>query len=237
MRLESSTDPINFKTYPAPKSFPFGCEVEGPDQIPVLKGISLAEIPKALCAFDGVRTDIPYDDVGIHFYRDDSKFSKVLRQPEFFVQKFSKYGAVLTPDVTLGTEMARCQRANNTFASRAAGAVWESRGLKVIPSLRWVSAEDLELVATGVCRNGVIAVSSNGMFRDYNLRREFDFGLNYLLERLTPAAIIFHGKITEKQKHRIEQNAQLAHFLTKMGQRRFDEKSSRLPDEGSLFSA
>jgi hypothetical protein len=235
MRIESCSDSINFKAYAPPRSFPFGTRVEGPDQIPALRGVSANDLPIGLCAFDSVDSRLPYEQLGIHFYRADSKISKVVTSPELFVNRFSSFGVVLTPDATLGTGMARWQRANSTFASRAAGAVWESRGIKVIPSLRWVGQEDLELVATGIRRKSVIAVSSYGMYRDHTLRFEFDFGLDYLLERLEPEALVFYGKITDKQKRTIENKSKLAHFLPKMAVQRIVDKNKCNDSEWGLF--
>lgn len=132
------------------EAFPQPHEVGGVEQVPMLRRLQLADVPNELIAFDDRKRAVDSTQTALHFFRFDHKFVATLLEPEKRVKDFQSFSAVLTPDVTLGTGMPPWQRARNTVLGRAAGAVWQSRGLTVIPTLRWLDESDYELVASGI---------------------------------------------------------------------------------------
>jgi hypothetical protein len=76
---------------------------------------------------------------------------------------------------------------------RMVGVVWERRGLCAVPTMRWMSLDDLDLVCSGIAPKTLIAVSNYGSRRDPELRSIFDRGLPALAERLDPAAMLVFG--------------------------------------------
>jgi hypothetical protein len=162
--------------------------------MPLLAPATIQDIPKTLVAFDDVSRGGISLDSGVHFYKSDLKLIPILAQPLKFGSKLGHYKCLLTPDVTLSQGMPEWMRAKNTFLSRAAGATWQRQGITVIPSLRWLSPDDYDLVASGVSPGSVFAVSSFGSVRNRDSRYEFKHGLRELVARINPPAVMVYGQ-------------------------------------------
>lgn len=105
----------------------------GEDHVPFLDPTRLDGNPSGIVAFDDLSRSECRTAEGVHFYRDDKKFAKVLRTPASYAQRFSEFSFVLTPDCTLFTGLPRWDRVRRTVWSLQVGVVWQSRGLRVIP--------------------------------------------------------------------------------------------------------
>jgi len=176
-------------------AYPENHPVEGIDQVPLLTRRSIKDIPTELIAFDDRKRAQSPGDAGLHFFREDRKFLSVLLNPEAKLKGFAPYKIILTPDVTIGQGMPPWQRVRNVVLGRAAGVIWEKRGLRVIPTLRWVDEADLTLVACGVPQRSVFAVSSYMARRNPADYRIFQDGLRYLAKNLNPVAVIVYGSL------------------------------------------
>jgi len=183
--------------------------VEGLQMIPVLSGASLEAIPSFAIPFNTDLAEIPSQDVGVHFYCDDQKFISVISDPLRWVNRFAKYKCVFTPDISLSESMAPWQRVKNTVYSRCIGATWEARGLKVIPSIRWANPADYEFVGDGIPRGSVVAFGALGSYRHRNKRLIFQHGVEAMIERLEPQAIIIYGKLDNGFHSRLETKVQV----------------------------
>jgi len=195
-----------------PSSYPFGFPVEGVELIQALATLSLSDIPAFLCACDQPSRARIVGQTALHFYRDDKKFMRVLLNPEKYVRDFSKYKAVLTPDCSLTFGMPPSKRAHQTRLSRVAGAIWQSRGLLVIPSLRWVDDSDYDLICSGIPQGSVFAVSNYGSIRDPKLRDNFSKGLLEVVSRLNPVAIIVFGRLPDLLLSKLESTTQVFQY-------------------------
>lgn len=169
--------------------------VEGPDQVPVLRKFDPEMLPAHLVAFNDRGRGKDPKDTGIHFYKRDQTFSSVVLKPLGWVDRIFDYKCVLTPDLTLSARLPRWQRVRNTVYSRAVGAVWQSRGIDVLPSLRWGSSEDFDLVLSGLTFETCFAVSSYGMLRDKVMMQNFEQGIRHFQREIKPKAILVYGRI------------------------------------------
>ncbi len=183
--------------------------VEGPQKIPVLSAASIESIPKVVWPFDTDLAGFEGLDVGLHFYCDDRKFMSVVADPLRWVSRFAKYKCVFTPDISLSDSMAPWQRVKNTVYSRAIGATWQAHGLQVIPSIRWADRTDYEFVGVGIPRGSVIAFGALGAYRDRSKRAIFQHGVEAMVERLEPSAIVVYGKLDAKFHSRLEAKVQV----------------------------
>ena len=181
-------------------SFPLGFEVVGEEQIPLLRRLGPEFIPEELVCFDQPSRVSEFKKAGLHFFAQDKKFQSVVIHPEKYVEKFSPYQVILTPDVTLSTGMPPSVRIQNIRASRQAGAVWESRGLNVVPTVRWSSKDDYEIAFSGIPSHSVVAVGTYGAMRDRALRKVLLDGLEVLVNRVKPVSILIYGALDDKQK-------------------------------------
>ncbi len=185
----------------------------GVEQIPLLRYLGPENVPDHLICFDQLSRIADSKQTALHFFAQDRKFQSVLIHPEKYVEKFSRYKAVLTPDVTLSPEMPPSVRIQNIRASRQAGAVWESRGISVIPSVRWTSKADYDIAFSGIPLGSIVTVGTYGSTRDKVLRDSLFDGLEELVNRLEPSCILIYGSLDIRRKIELEKLTQIRQYL------------------------
>lgn len=193
MKFEIDTRQRVFLLGGMPESYPYGHPVEGPQHIPVLAEPNVTLAPRNLVPFDDRSRWGEIADLGLHFYRDDLKFARALTNPEEFVERFSPFQLVLTPDFSLGRGMPNWMKWQHIALSRAAGVVWQTRGLNVVASLRWLGPEDYDVVALGVPKNSVFTCSMYGAVDDKTELDIFMTGLREMISRLRPEMVLVYG--------------------------------------------
>lgn len=86
------------------------------------------------------------------------------------------------------------------FKNRWCGAFFQSRGLKVIPSLVWGEADTFWFCFDGVDEGSVVAVSTVGMRTEKQL---FMAGYKEMLRRIKPKAVICYGEPFEEMEGKL----------------------------------
>jgi hypothetical protein len=184
---------VRYTNFPA--GYPQGHPVDGDAQVPTLNRVLLDFPPEQLVAFDDRKRALTPATAAIHFYRDDVKFDSVLRNPLEWVARLTEYAVLLTPDSSLGDDMPSWLRQQRTCYSRAVGATWQSRGLRVVPTLRWRSLEDISFVTSGIPFGSTIAMSNYGARRDPSERYVFKSGAEQVLRILKPNLVLLYGSL------------------------------------------
>ena len=195
-----------------PEAYPIGFPVDGEEQIPCLTHPPDNSVPEYLCAFDQLSRAPKPEETALHFYRADEIFQAVISNPEKYLEKFAKFRAVLTPDCSLTLGMSPSKRAHQTLLSRAVGAIWQSRGINVIPSLRWSDSSDYDLVTSGLNPGGTLAISSYGSMRDAELRRNFEMGAREIVTRLMPTTLLFYGAVSRRLLNDLNESTEVRLF-------------------------
>lgn len=127
---------------------------------------------------------------GVHFFVDDYRFNGIYRQPEKSLEKYSQYSFLLTPDFSTYADMSLWRQLESVAHNRWCGAYWQSKGLKVIPTISWSTPSSYKFCFDGVEQNSIVAVGMIGCKRN---KSGFMRGYNAMLERLNPKAIICFG--------------------------------------------
>ncbi|MVB10497.1 hypothetical protein CAFE_11870 [Caprobacter fermentans] len=161
------------------------------------------------------KTDIPLEDLAligydklnkesfsriVHFFLDDYKFEVMWNDPEPRIERLRKYKAVLSPQFSLYTEMPLALKVYNTFRNLWCGAYFQSKGLKVIPSLVWGEPNTFWFCFDGLEQGSIVAVSTIGMRKEKTL---FLQGYTEMLKRIQPSAIICFGTPFEEMRGNI----------------------------------
>ena len=178
-----------------PVGYPIGHPVAGDAQVPTLNRVLIDRPPEQLIAFDDRNRAVSPATSGIHFFRDDVKFDSILRNPLAWVARFADYSILLTPDSSLGDDMPTWLRQQRTCHSRAVGVIWQARGLKVVPTLRWRSLEDISFVTCGIPVGSTVAMSNYGARRDPHEKYLFRVGAEEILRILKPNHVLLYGSL------------------------------------------
>lgn len=168
-------------------------ETTGKWQIPFIQKQVIDTSNLSLIACSDTRSNDNAENkrCGVHFFVDDYRFSGIYNDPEKSLAKLSQYAFLLTPDYSTYSDMNLWRQLESVAHSRWVGAFWQSKGLKVIPTISWGDARSYGFCFDGVEQNSVVAV---GMIGCKHNKLAFMRGYNAMLDRLLPSAIICFGK-------------------------------------------
>ena len=167
---------------------------------------------KFLSFADAKKEDSENRDKTIHFFTYDWKFEKVYENPEEELEKLSQYYALLSPDFSLFTNMPLALQIESVFKSRWCGAFWQSRGLRVIPTVSWGDEKSFDFCFDGIERGAVVAVST--YYRE-NCEEEFMLGYNQMLERINPSMVLCYDEPFKAMKGNIREFLPTAYEWTR----------------------
>lgn len=165
----------------------------GKFDIPLVKKQNIDIENIQLIAYSDINKIMPLLDklYGVHFFVDDYRMDKMYAQPQYYLNKLSRFGYILTPDYSLYAEMPNTIQKYNVFRNRWCGAYWQEHGLIVIPAISWGLAPTFEFCFDGVEQSSIVAVSTVGCLK---ARLNFMRGYDKMLEKINPKAIICYGK-------------------------------------------
>lgn len=159
-------------------------------EFPVIK--PTYDIPNKLVAFSKCISSNNYD-AWVHFYEDDYLFERLWRSPKKYLEVLKRYNGVILPDFSLYRDMPFVMQLWNIYRSRAIGCWLQTNGIKVIPNLRYGDARTYKYCCDGIAKGCVIAVGTHGTIKNKKDREYFTAGLDVVVKRLKPIAIIVYG--------------------------------------------
>ena len=161
---------------------------DGTFEMPIIKKTKLSLDKLELIGYDRLSEEAT--EKVVHFFLDDYKFEVLWKDPEPRIEKLKEYRAVLSPQFSMYTEMPVAVQIHQVFKSRWCGAYFQSKGLRVIPSLVWGEPDTFWFSFDGIDEGSVVAVSTVGMRTEKQL---FLAGYKELLRRIKPEAVICYG--------------------------------------------
>ena len=159
-------------------------------QMPIIRNDGY--IPEDLTGFNYAKTN-PKKNTGIHFYVDDYQFERVWNYPEKYVDVLMEYDCILSPDFSLYMDMPMPMKIWNIFRSRQIGAYYQSKGIKVIPTISWAEPETYEFCFRGIPKGSIVSVSTIGVKRDQAALKVWQNGMREMIKRIEPGAILVYG--------------------------------------------
>ena len=172
-------------------------EGTGKYDIPEIRGIKEMPDIKEWMRFDLMLTDKASDEEkkhkGIHFFIEDFLFERIWNNPNEYLDKLSKYGAVLSPDFSPYGDMPLATQIYNHYRKHWCGAYWQDNGITVIPTIRAsTDPRSYEFYLEGEPKNSVVAYSSMWISKLYDEgQKEWET----MVEVLHPSQIIVYGEI------------------------------------------
>ena len=150
----------------------------------------------------------------VHFFLYDYKFECIWEKPDKYIDILKKYKAVLTPDFSMYTEMAKPLKIYNTFRNRWCGAYLASKGIPVIPTVCWGKEDTFDFCFEGIEKGSTVAVSTYMVSEHNNHSDQKEFfmtGYNEMLKRIEPENIIcYHEPFPEMEGNVIYVNYELS---------------------------
>lgn len=142
-----------------------------------------------------------YDEYIAHFYYDDYKFMQAWRNPDKYIDRLSKFKAIISPDFSLYTDFPRALQILSCYRRQWCGAYWQSLGLDVIPDVVWGDEESFSYCFEGIPKGGTVAVSSVGVTRDGDWNGKngsmFKAGYDEMMRRIQPTTVLYYGDLID----------------------------------------
>jgi hypothetical protein len=126
----------------------------------------------------------------VHFFLDDRQIQRVWRHPDNALPRLLEHGVALSPDFSVYTHMPIALQIYQVYRSRWCGRLWQTSGVRVVPTLQWAGPETYDLCFDGL-RGSVFAVSQQGA-RGEPL---FERGLLEAVRRLQPELLLSYGRL------------------------------------------
>ena len=171
-------------------------ETDGQYNIPVLEPYVYE--PCEFVGFNYARSAKDKGDKGLHFFVDDYQFERLWREPLAYVNLIGEFHSIMTLDFSLYTDYPKAIQIYNHYRKHWLGALWQSLGYKVIPTIAWSDHDSFEWCFDGTPKGATVAVSSVGTQRSKETKQLFLDGWNEMLNRLEPETVIFHGEIPKE---------------------------------------
>lgn len=163
-------------------------------QMPEIKNDDI--IPSRLIGFNYAKSSKD-TATGIHFFIDDYQFERLWNNPEKYTDVLKPYECILTPDFSLYLEMPMPMKIWNVYRSRQIGAFYQSKGIKVIPTISWAERDTFEFCFRGIAEGSTVAISTIGVRDDENALKIWHEGVDAMIENIRPSNIIVYGSDLE----------------------------------------
>ncbi len=154
----------------------------------------------------------------VHFYEDDYLFERLWRNPKKYLPILQRYNGVILPDFNLYRDMPFVMQLWNIYRSRAIGFWLQMNGIKIIPNVRYGDRRTYRCCCDGLPSHAVIAVGSHGTLKNRTDREIFIKGLDVVVRRIKPIAIVVYGSCPDSifQKYR-DMGIKIYHFESEFG--------------------
>ena len=153
-------------------------------------------IPDRLIGFNYAKSSKD-KNTGIHFYVDDYQFERVWNDPEKYLPVLWDYDCVLSPDFSLYMDMPMPMKIWNTYRSRQIGAYYQSKGLRVIPTISWAEEDTFKFCFKGIPKGSIVSISTIGVKRDKNATAIWKAGADAMMAEITPRAVLCYGGLLD----------------------------------------
>lgn len=136
--------------------------------------------------------------VALHFFIDDYQFDRIWNNPERYVDMFSEYEYICSPDYSLYSDYPKILQIYNTYKKQFLGALFQSYGIKVVPTVSWSDETSYGWCFDGIEKGSCVACSSVGCLRDKEAKRLFINGFRVMMLVIDPVRILMIGKLPEE---------------------------------------
>ena len=180
-----------------------GAEFDGILEIPKIKAPSKIIIPPGITPFSE-RHRAPSYAEAIGFHEMDINFAEVLREPEKYIDDFSNFGALISPDCSLYRDAPLAVQLTNLYRNRAIGSYYQRKGLYVIPQIRWGNELTYtteyfseKIAFLGAPKESIVAIGTYGCCGGKLNKLHFKAGLEAMLEILKPQVVLVYGPMSD----------------------------------------
>ena len=177
---------------------------DGSMEIPIIEKPKEIIIPKGLVPFSSRKRDVTHQNF-ICFYEHDIRFRDCLLATDKYLDELSMYPGIISPDCSLYIDMPLCLQIANVYMNRAIGHYLQSKGLYVIPNIRWGDERTYSTILLpekvaflGVPKHSIVSIGTYGCIKSNESKRYFREGLIAMLDELEPEVVLVYGAMPKQ---------------------------------------
>lgn len=181
-----------------------GADFYLPLGIPVIHKPKEILIPSGITPFS-YRERVVGSDEAIGFNEKDMNFADVLRAPKDYIEDFSRFRMMISPDCSLFRDAPLSVQLTNVYRNRAIGSYYQRQGIYVIPQVRWGNEYTYttkyfpdKIAFLGVEKHSIVAIGTYGCINTKDDKYHFSAGLDAMIATLEPTVILVYGNMPEK---------------------------------------
>ena len=178
-----------------------GAEFDGFLEIPIIKKPQKIIIPEGITPFSKRSMAVGKNEA-IGFNEMDQVFKNVIAEPEKYVDDFKRFVAIISTDNSLYRDMPLATQIANIYRNRAIGHYYQSKGIYVIPQIRWGDERTYtkailpeKAAFLGVEKNSIVSIGTYGCIQGKENKMYFKNGLYEMLVELEPKVVLVYGNM------------------------------------------
>lgn len=180
-----------------------GADFDLPLGIPIIHAPKKIIIPAGITPFsERNRADVSEEAIGFH--EKDMNFADVLKAPQDFVEDFSRFKMLISPDCSLFRDAPLSIQLTNVYRNRAIGSYYQRQGINIIPQVRWGNEYTYttnyfpdRIAFLGVEKQSIVAIGTYGCIRTKDDRYHFSAGLDAMMDFLEPKWVLVYGNMPD----------------------------------------
>ena len=195
-----------------------GALFEGILEIPQIKRPDKIIIPSALIPFSQRNRSDNYKEF-VHFYEHDKNFATVLTAAQEHLDCLTQFRGVISPDCSLYRDMPLVLQIANTYMNRAIGHYLQSKGLYVIPNIRWGDERSYTTIELpekfaflGVPKRSIVSIGTYGCIKSKENKIYFTEGLEAMLDELEPEVVLVYGGMPDSIFTKVKDRTKFVHY-------------------------
>ena len=196
----------------------YGAFFDGNLEIPQIKRPDKIIIPSALIPFSQRNRSDNYKEF-VHFYEHDKNFATVLTAAKEHFDCLKKFQGVISPDCSLYRDMPLVLQIANTYMNRAIGHYLQSKGLYVIPNIRWGDERSYTTIELpekfaflGVPKRSIVSIGTYGCINSKENKIYFTEGLEAMLDELEPEVVLVYGGMPDSIFTKVKDRTKFVHY-------------------------
>ncbi len=187
-------------------------------EIPQIEKPEKIIIPNGCVPFSKRKRDIEHKCF-VCFYEHDTRFFDCLTAVDNYIDDLRQYPGIISPDCSLYIDMPLCLQIANVYMNRAVGHFFQSKGLYVIPNIRWgdertyTTIELPEKVAfLGAPKHSIVSVGTYGCVKSKEAKFYFREGLMAMLDELEPEIVLVYGAMPRQVFDGLENRTRFVNY-------------------------
>lgn len=132
-----------------------------------------------------------------HCFTSDKNFHKIYNRFQDYLKLLEQVKGIISADFSLFRDYREEVLIANCRANRLVDYALQQAGIPTIPTAGFADASSWEWCFDGLPKNSTVAITTNCLGRDPEANRLFVGGVNTLVEKIQPTAIVVCGKLPD----------------------------------------